>query len=102
MAPRATKYDFASSTLVSVRPTSVRTLFATASPIAESAAVSQRTINSADPRVPLELIRIKRPRPASHVQRHGHRTHAQIGRRGIERRHLDPNPARELHRIHPN
>ncbi len=57
MAPRATKYDRASSTLVSVRSVSARTWLATASPMADSAAVSQSTINSADPRR-LWLIRI--------------------------------------------
>src|ERR1700691_1719487 len=111
MAPRATKYDRASSTLVSVRSVSARTLLATASPMADRAAVSHSTINSADPfrdrllaraarkpefraatareRLSLWLIVIIRPWSPVHMKRNRHRADVQIGWRKIERRHLD-------------
>src|SRR5207248_2374832 len=80
MAPRATKYDRASSRLVSVRSVSPRTLLATANPTAESAAVSQSTINSADPfrEGTLKLVRINCPRRPVHIQRHGHGRYVQL------------------------
>src|ERR1700733_4969521 len=97
MAPRATKYERASSTFVSVRSVSARTLFATASPTADSAAVSQSTISRAEPfreRLPLWLIGIIRPRRPVHVEWNRYRADAQIRRCridiGRERGHLDP------------
>src|SRR5579863_4910324 len=101
MAPRATKYDRASSTLVSVRPVSARTLFATAKPTADSAAVSQSTIRRADPAL-LWRICISSSRDEVHVQRHSYGTDVQFGWvSGLERRHFDAHGKRKKLRPHP-
>ena len=91
MAPRATNHDFVSSTLVEVRSVSPRTLVATASPMAESAAVSQRTVSNADP---LRCVDINSPRSGVDVECDSDSGNVQICRRGVERRHLDAHPLR--------
>src|SRR4051794_9899260 len=87
MAPRAMKYAFTSSTLVAARSVSPRTLFATARPIADSAAVSQRTVSSAEP--DLLCIAVVQTRIAVHGKRNGYRGHVEFRSRRFHRRHFD-------------
>src|SRR5690348_15539308 len=60
IAPRAMKYARVSSSAVAARSVSPRTLLARARPMAESAAVSQRTVRSAEPRDARACRRLER------------------------------------------
>src|SRR4051794_27677913 len=96
------KYDFASSTPVDVRSVSPRTLLATASPIAESAAVSQSTVSRADPRRrSLGGVCIAAPWCPVDVQHRGDCGNVQLGGCGIERRHVDSNAPGQLPEVDP-
>src|SRR5689334_4117979 len=94
MAPRAMKYDRVSSTLVPARSVSPRTLFATDNPMAERAAVSHRTIRSAEPERAL-LVGITSHRHPVHVQWQRHGGHLDRIWFRIERGHFDANGNRQ-------
>src|SRR5690242_5491397 len=60
IAPRAMKYARVSSSAVEARSVSPRTLLAKARPMAERAAVSQRTVRRAEPRHTRDCPRLER------------------------------------------